>query len=362
MLSPNGDAITTQLSSDYAVNNYLMAWGHSLLNTNLYPLSPKPAWFDRVSTALTKAKTSTETWLIDDFPDIAAALPQSLIDYGNSFTATVDVIKPMLAAATVTAADRATIQAHVAELQKEAKQQQWAVLGLQKKVVAFSDLAASTATQMASEVKEVMKTLGTRQKELVALQNRIQELQVKLGVTTTEAKNSMRSAAMSGATVSMTIVSFAAMTAISTASVPVFGIAGAIIAIGVNAAMEAARSAEMVEIIREIGALTLKLSAEQYQVAGLQAINASLERLSDVAATSLTNMAGIVHHWDDIVSDLDAAMEILAQPAVDLKQFKAFNSIASAAQSWNTIIERANKIQASVMGVEKPIMIKGDAA
>ena len=48
MLSPNVGAITSQVTSDYRVNNYLMAWAHTLLNTNLYPLSPKPSWFDGV--------------------------------------------------------------------------------------------------------------------------------------------------------------------------------------------------------------------------------------------------------------------------------------------------------------------------
>jgi uncharacterized protein YigA (DUF484 family) len=364
VLSPDSEAITAQLTSDYAVNNYLMAWSHGLLNTSLYPLSPKPEWFDRINGGLTTAKTTTQSWLLEDFPEIAAGLPQTLIDYGNTFNSKRDELLPLLAKATLTAADRTLLIAHLDDLSTEARRQQWLVLGYQKKVKDFAKLVTEVAAKMETDVKEVNKTISVAQRDVIALQNRIHELQNQLGIVSTEAKNHMSSAAMTGGTLSLTMVSLAVMTTIGTAAVPVFGLAGAVLGIGINAALEASRSAAAVEIIREIGQLQQKVHAQQFQLAGLRSVNQAMERLSDVAATALTNMAGSVHHWDDIVSGVAAARELLDQPAVDLKNITAFKTWAAADTSWKTILARAGNIQSSVLKIEKPIeiVIRGDAA
>jgi hypothetical protein len=364
VLAPDSEAITSQLTSDYAVNNYLMAWSHGLLNTSLYPIDPKPAWFDKINDGLTKAKTTTETWLTEDFPEIAAGLPQTLINYGNTFRAKVDELKPLLAKETLTANERTHLIAHLDDLSTEAKQQQWLVLGYQKKVKDFARIVTAVAAKMETDVKEVTKSIGSAQLEVVALQNRIHELQNQLGITTTEAKNHMSSAAMTGGTISMTMVSLAVMTSIGTAAIPVFGIAGAVLGIGINAALEAAKSAAAVEIIKEIGQLKQKLHVQQYQLAALQSVNQAMEKVSDVASTALTNMAGTVHHWDDIVSNVAGARELLDQPAVDLRKVTAFKTWSAAGAAWKIIIERATNIQSSVLKVEKPIeiVIAGNAA
>jgi len=97
MLSPNPGALTSQVTSDYRVNNYLMAWAHTLLNTNLFPVDPKPEWFDTVATELATTKQTTRQWLHEDFPKIAAKLPQVLIEYANLFDSAVKELLPLVA-------------------------------------------------------------------------------------------------------------------------------------------------------------------------------------------------------------------------------------------------------------------------
>lgn len=364
MLAPDSEAMTAQLTSDYAVNNYLMAWSHGLLNTALYPVEPKPEWFDKIDTQLTAAKTVTQKWLTEDFPEIAAGLPQTLIDYGNTFRSKLTEIQRVLAKETLSASDRDLLIAHVDDLSTEAAANRWRVLGYRKKVKDFAELVIALSRTMETDVKEVTKSMASAQREVVALQNRINELQNQLGITTTQAKNHMQSAAMSGGTLSLTMVSLAVMTSLGTAAIPVFGIAGAVLAIGINAALEASRSAAALETIREIGQLKQKLHAQQYQLAALHAINRAVERLSDVAGTALTSMTGTVHHWDDIASNVAAARELLDQRTFDPRKLTAFSTWPSADAAWATIIERAGNIQTSVLKVEKPIeiVISGTAA
>lgn len=363
MFAPNTDAITTQLTSDYAVNNFLMAWSHALLNTSLYPLDPKPSWFDRIDGELSAAQKVTQTWLNQDYPDIAAALPQSLITYSNAFKPAADEIVPLLAAKTLSEDDRATLVALFEELRKAARTQHWRVLGLQKKVTTFSAVVSDTAQKMSKDARDVIDSISASRKEVLALQARIGDLQQKLGATTADAKSAMTTAATTGASLTMTLMAFTISAGVGAAAFPVFGLIGAFIGIGLNAAKEAAKSEEVRQAIREIGELRVKLNAEQSQAAAMQSLAASLENLSDVVSASLTNMAGIVHHWDDICANLDLALEILDQPAVDLSALTPFTKIREAAAGWKAIAGHARKVQESVLKVESsPLTIVGEAA
>jgi hypothetical protein len=116
-------------------------------------------------------------------------------------------------------------------------------------------------------------------------------------------------------------------------------------------------------IVGLAGELQVKLSGEQFQIAALETIAASFENLSDVVSEALTCMAGTVHHWDDIVVNLAAARELVAQPEVDLTRIAAFKQLAAAKTAWATIAERARNIQSSVMQIaSEPIVLKGSAA
>jgi predicted nucleic acid-binding Zn-ribbon protein len=352
MLSPNTSALTAQVTSDYKVNNYLMAWAHTLLNTNLYPLNPKPEWYDGVATELTATKTKTQDWLNKEFPDIATTLPQALIEYANLFISAADELIPLVGK-NPKGADRDTVAELVDALHAAAVRHQFRVLGLQRKVVAFAKVAMDSSASLGKTAKKVKSDIKKADTELLALQSRIAELQRRLGITTTEAKNSMSGAAMTGASISMTLLAFT----VGAAAFPIVGLAGAIIGIGINAAKEAAGSNEVLALVREIGELQVKFNGQQFQMAALETIADSFEKLSDVCAEALTSMEGTVHHWDDIVSHLAAARELIKQPEVDLSKITAFDSLPAAAKNWTTIAERARNIQNSVMVVADRIEI-----
>lgn len=358
MLSPNTGALTSQVTSDYKVNNYLMAWAHTLLNTNLYPLDPKPEWFDGVAAELKATKTKTQEWLNHEFPDIAATLPQALIEYANLFTSAADELAPLVAGKNPKGDDRETVADVVDALHAGAVKHQFRVLGLQRKVIAFAKVVMDSSASLGKTAKKVKKDIKDTDGELLALQNRIAELQRRLGVTTTEAKNSMSGAAMTGASISMTLLAFT----VGAAAFPIVGLAGAIIGIGLNAAREASRSSEVLALVREIGELQVKLSGQQFQIAAMETIADSFENCSDVCSEALTSMEGTVHHWDDIVNNLAAARELINQPDVDLSKINAFKELPAAAKNWNTIADRARNIQKSVMIVADRIDIGKSAA
>jgi hypothetical protein len=358
MFAPDVNAVTSQMTYDYGVNAYLMAWAHALLNTNLYPLDPKPSWFDPIATELSTTQKKTQEWLNGDYPKIASGLPQALIDFANTFEASApELIRRV--ATNPAGKEREAVKAVVDDLLDDARTNSFAMRGLQKKVIAFSDVVSKSSAAMAAHVKSVRATISASQKDLIALQSRIAELKNRLGVTTTEAKNSMQSAAMTGATLSMTMLAVS----VGAMSFPIFGLAGAVIGIGINAAMEAAKSKEVLALLREINELRLKVSVEQTQIAALESIAAQFEQLADVVTSSLTNMQGVVHHCDDIVAGLELAGELIAQPAADLSKLAAFKNLGDAAKRWTAVREAAAKIQASVLKIElQTIVITGDAA
>lgn len=357
MLAPIPEAILAQLGSDYVNNSFLMAWSHTLLNTSLYPIVPKPAFFDRFSAELNKAKATTQPWLHQDYPKIASALPQSLINYGNAAVAALDELIPALAA---TKPDRALVVELIEALRREAQDQQNVVLALRAKVDAFAPQVLAVATESAKVASEALEVAGAANRKVLSLQARIGELLQELSATGADAKNAMKGAATTGATLSMTLMSFTISAGVGAAAFPVFGLAGAFIGIGVNAAIEASKSQRVQHLIREIGQLTLELDAEQHQAAVLHTIAKSLEKLADFAGDATSNMKGSVHHWEDITSNLDLLRELLDQPALELRRLIPLNQarLRAAQTAWKKIVEGAGKVQASVLKPATQIELK----
>ena len=357
MLAPNPEALLAQLSTDYTNNSLLMAWSHTLLNTSLYPIRPKPAFFDRFSSELAKAKAITQPWLHQEYPKIAAALPQSLINYGNTVVPTIDELIPALAASRP---DRGLIIDLIEALRSEAQDQQKVVLGLRTKVDLFAPEVVAVASEATRVASEVLEAAGATSRKVLSLQSRIGELQQELAAVGVDAKNAMKGAATTGATLSMTLMSFTISAGIGAAAFPVFGLAGAFIGIGVNAAIEASKSQRVLQMMREIGQLVVELDAEQHQAAALQAIAKSLEKLADFAGDATANMKGIVHHWEDIVSNLDLLRELLDQPAIELRRLMPLTEVRlrGAQTAWRQILQGAEKVQTSFLVPATPIELK----
>lgn len=361
MFAPNAESISVQLSIDYGTNASLSVWSHALLNTSLFPLDPKPAWSDRVNTTLNTAKTSTKTWLFEQYPDVAAALPQSLIDYGNNFVSGADELIRLFAAP-LTDSTRAAAAAVIQSLREEAITQQFRVRGLQNKVIAFSELARKTATTLSKDREAVMASLKGASADVHKLQERINDLYRELGISATEAKHEMEGAAMKGLSIAGTLMVFSLTAAMSTASFPVISLAIGVIALTIGAIEEKAKSDSVVAKIREITSLQVKLTGEQMQAAALQAMVSALEMLDDITRDAQTNMVGSVHYWDDITSNLELATEILAQKNFDPRVLTPFTKIASAKSAWEKIITSAENVQASTLKMQAPIHIGGTAA
>lgn len=361
MFAPAPEPLATQLASDYASNASLAVWSHALLNSNLFVLDPKPAWFDRVKTHLTDAKTKTQAWLVGDYPGVASALPQSLIEYGRNFMAAAEELKPYLSGS-MSAQDRADVLALFEELQVEASRQQFRIRGQQKKVADFTTFARSTAALLKADQKDVMTSLKDARKEVERLQDRINDLYRELGVTATEAKQAMEAAAMKGVTIFGTTFVFA-VSAATTAGVtfPVIGLGIAVLGLTYAAIMEKAKSDSVIEKLREIGTLQTKLTGDQLQAAALQSLCDSMEGLGDVARSSLTSMIGSVHYWDDVAGGIALAIEMVKK-GIDVRELTPFKTLAAASASWKSIVESAKHVQESVLRIEESIEIKGTAA
>lgn len=57
ILAPDVSAVTDLLTNNFSAGNALTIWAHAVLNTVLYPLDPKPTWFDTIDAQLQTAQT-----------------------------------------------------------------------------------------------------------------------------------------------------------------------------------------------------------------------------------------------------------------------------------------------------------------
>ena len=67
--------------------NIVTAACHAILNTQLLTPKTKPSWFDDLNTQLDVAKALAKEWVNDLAPEMTAALPNQVIDYGTTYSA-----------------------------------------------------------------------------------------------------------------------------------------------------------------------------------------------------------------------------------------------------------------------------------
>lgn len=364
ILAPDPDEVAELLTENFSTGNALTTWAHAVLNTVLYPLDPKPDWFDGLNQQLKQAQAPAEQWVVTDGPAVAAGFPQGLIDYANLFVPASKQLAGFVSGAlanpgrTPDATQREEILQILSALAAEAARHRASAAGYQQSVTSFRDQVASIHDALDQEIQNASASLAADQNEIYDLNARISALQQKLGVTTLTAETAEKNAAKTGATIVLTLLSFVIMGAVTGgAAVPVMGLAGGILSAGTSIVSDVESDQQIINDLQAIGDLQTKLDAEKQQLAALQGILNNLRRLDEQNQAASGNTADLVHLWDDVAWQLAAATEVVQQPALDLGLVSALNNLPQAADAWLSVTTAATNVQQSQLLIAQPVTL-----
>jgi hypothetical protein len=362
LLVPDVDSTSAVMAQNFGVCTAVTVWSNALLNTTIYPLDPKPTWYDPLNAQLAAAVTPARTWVETNGPAVLSQIPQGFIDFGNLFNAAApDVESTMTAVAAATGHTPTTEQMSlltqtVATLLQQAQSAQATAMTHQATVKAFADTIRAQHAALTETISGAESTLGGDEQQIADLQSTIDSLQNTLGIDSSTASDSAMTAYTSGLSLFGSLFVFS-LTTIATggAALPLMAIAAATVTISVNGAKNASSDSSVQSNLAALAQAQQQLSAEDAQVAALRSILTTLEKLLDCNSTLSYASDIIVPIWNDVVTRLQFVQEILTQPTVDLTLVSALTTFSTAATKWTSIITSATNVQSSTLSMSDAI-------
>lgn len=95
---PSPGLLQAQTQSAFVTLNLITQACHGILNTTFIAPSPKPSWFDDLSSKLDEAKIHAKDWIDNIGPNITGGVPVQVIDYGTTYSAMTDQIMSIVQA------------------------------------------------------------------------------------------------------------------------------------------------------------------------------------------------------------------------------------------------------------------------
>ena len=368
LLAPDVDSVSAVLAQNFGVATALTAWSNALLNTSLYPLDPKPSWYDTLTAQLQTAAAPARSWVETDGPAILAEIPQGFIDFGNLFGAAApDVEQTMTAVSAAshhaaTPAQTAVLTQTVATLLQQAQTSLATATSWQSTAKKFADTVRSQHATLTTTIAGAEATVTADAKQIADLRSTIASLQNALGIDSTTAANAAMSAYTSGLSLFGTLFLFSLTTlATGGATLPLVAVAVATVTVSANGARNASADSSVQSDLEALGAAQAKLGAEETQVAALRSILTTLQNLLDCNSAVANAADIIVPVWNDIVTRLAFLAEVLAQPVVDLTLVSALTTFNESASKWSSIVANATNVQASTLSMTETINLTSGA-
>ena len=280
LLAPaSSDDLVGQLADVFQATNQLTAWAHALLNIVLYPLDPKPDWYDPLNDALQEANAGTLDWVTVQGPAIAAGVPQAYIDYANLFGAAATQLQKQVSAAVAQPDGQPTpdqVQALIQilmALRGQAADSATGVSTLQAEMSAFAGQLGTWRTTIGTAVQAANATITADRADVDAMQSQIASLLEKLGASTEDANNAAKSAAIAAVSLVLTVLTFTIVSSVTAgAAVPVMAIAGGLISTSTGSTEATLSEREVDTDLAAITELQARLTAENQQIAAIQNI------------------------------------------------------------------------------------------
>jgi Bacillus haemolytic enterotoxin (HBL) len=366
LLAPGGAGVSSLLVQNLGIGNALTAWSGALLNTSLYPLDPKPAWYDPLNAKLQIARTASQQWVETDGPNVLSQAPQSLIDFGNLFAATAADLQSTLAAIGTAPPSADHLSSLVQDIQlliANAQTQSSTAATLQASVAAFAASIQAQRAGIEADVASASATLQADEETVTDYQDRIAALQAKLGIDTDQALDDSQSAAKASLSLfgSLFVYTLAAI-ATDGASLPLMAVASGAIGTSAGGAGAASADESVQSDLAALGVLETQLTAEDQQVAGLQAILGTLHRLDNLNSATGNALDALTPLWDDITVRLQFVAEELGQPSVDVTRIDALTGLADSIAAWSAIVAAATNVQSSTLTVATPVSVNPTTA
>jgi hypothetical protein len=334
------------------------AYSHAIINTVINPVSTPPeSWYGPISDNLGRAKTHAQTWITEIAPKIGSKIPQTIIDFDNTFNeASRRVLAIIGTKTTLTQEETKQVIDLISMVLEEVVDQKSEVDAIQKKVDTLSIDFGADYKALAEGKNSAAVAVALAKSDQLDIENKIKELQTQLD----QARSKVTVSGIGlGLSIFIAVAGFALAVATGGAAAPLVVGAIGLIGTGVAATFTGIFTSEISALISEIGQRQQALDNKKRQVTALEGLHDTISKLENhnkAAKQALTNVSIM---WQSLGDKLDAVLKNLkkagaAEAAATIRASK----MATAQTSWQQTAKFAQEIQdlASGTHVQAPLL------
>lgn len=343
--------LAEQLDSLSVVTSY----SHSLTNININPVtSPPESWYTTLNENLGIARGHGQTWLTDIAPKVGSTIPQSLINYNNTFNAAAEEILRILGNKQVLSQSEkndiiALIEATLDVLNDERSQ----IAAVDTKIKTLADDFLADHGRLVTGQTGAAVAVQLARAEQLKIETKIQELQSKLDT----ARQKVTAAGIGlGLSIFIAVAAFALAVATGGAGLVVVGAVG-VIGVGVAATFTGIFTAEISGLVNEIAERQTALSNTKRQVAALSGLVDTVSTLKTKNEDAKRALGNIQTMWQTLADKLDAVIKDLKGNKVDAAVAIQRMNLGKARTAWSQTAEFAQKVQDLASGTHvQPVL------
>ncbi len=306
---------------------------HGVLNTNFVTPTPKPSWFDDLSSKLDTAKTLATQWVADLAPNVTGGVPLAVLNYGTTYSALTQQIQAIVAAnPNASGADNPAVK-QVAQL----------VAALQQSLAQVLASAAATdqqlktwGTAMQASHDALSSGAANIQSAETALQGDINKMNAAikaLNATITGENQAIAvSAGAIGLGIFLTVIGIALAPETGGATLLLAGTGGLLVVGG--AVTWGVMQDKINKQYDEISKDQQQLNDDQRQIVALQGLATSTDQAVTYIATATSALSDFRTSWAVFEGELQGVADKLASAEASLSTIVQGAFTNAAAQEW----------------------------
>ena len=330
------------------------SYSHALINTNINPVTqPAETWFTKLNENLGTGKAHAQTWLSDIAPKVGSVIPQSIINYSNTFTVATDEIVKIIDKGSLSQKDKNDIIALIEDVLATLEDERGEITKVQNKIIKLSNDFQDDHERLVIGQNGAAAAVKLAEADQLKMSNKIAELQTQL--ESTRAKVTASGIGL-GLGIFLAVAAFALAVATGGAGLAVVGAIG-VIGVGVAATYTGIFTAEISSLLEEIHAEQQRFEDKKKQVAALSSLSQTVSSLRNQNESAKTALTHVQTMWETLAGKLDAVLKGLKDGKL---KPESLIKIKTAKRSWNDLSDFAQKIQDLSSGTQVQPTIQHD--
>jgi len=361
MLAPNRDTAIAGLAGLVQYNARTMLWARLVSTTVLPPLNDPPLWYGEVRNRLGDTAEDARAWLVESGPRLFAQVAQASVDYGRTFAEVAIELERAVGPArtarrALTDREKEVALVLVGALREEARESRAIVRAHLRALDQFRAGMVRRQSDLSRFRTMIQQSRGTISASIRSVEEEVIRLRQVLAANEVKPDDA-RGGFTSGVAGILFSVTVAPIFAAGTISA---GVALSVAMLGLTIWKLESYTRVLRENSGRLNALLTRVATEEYEILVLGGIIDTISSLDHAAERADGELGTLAATWDQIVSDLDNLLRMLALPAVTMDSLPQFQTMAMASASWGAITSVAASIQ-DLRFESKTIISKPDA-